>query len=146
MRRIISLFLILFCGVAYAAIPLTDEAVSHLDKKYLYGCIGPNRFDCSGFVYYCVKESYGIELKRTAQEQGYDDIYEKIEKIADLQEGDLVYFNTVRDNDLCDHAGIYLGNNEFIHCSSSAHKVVVSKLCGSYYEKKFSWGRRINIE
>ena len=55
-----------------------------------------------------------------------------------------MYFNTVSDSDLSDHAGIYIGNGYFIHASSGGHRVVVSSLLsGSYYNRVFSWGRRI---
>lgn len=117
-----------------------------MDKSYSYSCRGPDYFDCSGFVYYCVNETCENKIERTAKEQGYDERYEKIEDIADLQEGDLLYFNTVRDNDLCDHAAIYLGNNEFIHCSSAKRKVIISQLKGTFYEGCFSWARRVEYE
>ena len=123
--------------------PLIDEAEKHLNKRYIYSATGPNNFDCSGFVYYCVKEVYAFEIKRTAREQGYDEDYTKIISIDKLKIGDLVFFNTVRDKDLCDHAGIYIGNNQFIHCSSSKGKVIISEIEGSYYENLFSWGRRL---
>lgn len=123
--------------------PLVNEAQKHLNKPYVYSATGPKSFDCSGFVYYCIKEVYGFEIKRTAREQGYDEDYLKINSIKQLKIGDLVFFNTVRDKDLCDHAGIYIGNNQFIHSSSGSRKVVISELEGSYYEKLFSWGRRL---
>lgn len=84
-----------------------------------------------------------MPIKRTAYEQGYDNSFLKIESIDDLKIGDLIYFNTVRDKDLSDHAGIYIGNNEFIHSSSASRKVVISNLKGTFYEGIFSWGRRL---
>ena len=39
-----------------------------------------------------------------------------------------MYFNTISDSDLSDHAGVYIGDGYFIHASSGAHKVVVSNL------------------
>ena len=140
----------LFCLIAFLcfsinafAHPLIDEAMLHLNKPYVYSMTGPKSFDCSGFTYYCVEQVYNFTIKRTAYEQGYDETFFKINSITQLQIGDLVYFNTVRDNDKCDHAGIYIGNNEFIHCSSGNHKVVISEIKGTYYEKIFSWGRRL---
>ena len=94
--------------------------------------------------YYCVNKIYDIQLLRTAYVQGYDDSYIKIESIEGLQEGDLVYFNTNRsDGDLSDHAGIYIGDNQFIHASSAKGKIVISDLSEGYYNERFSWGRRI---
>lgn len=141
MRKLAVLLLFLLCGTV-----LVEEAKNHIDKPYVYAAVGPNSFDCSGFVYYCVKESYKIELKRTACDQGYDDTYERISSIDDLVAGDLLYFNTIQDNDLCDHAGIYIGENQFIHASSGKGEVIISSLEEEYYSKHFSWGRRIEKE
>ncbi len=118
-------------------------ATQQLGAGYSYGAIGPDYFDCSGFTYYCYKEAADIEIPRTAYEQGYCEEYTKIETIANLEPGDLVFFNTKRDNDLCDHAGIYLGDNEFIHSSSGKGEVVISEIKGTWYEGSFSWGRRV---
>ena len=83
-------------------------------------------------------------MLRSAYDQGYDNTYPKIETIEELQEGDLVYFNTNRsDGDLSDHAGIFIGNNQFIHASSAKGKVIISDLSEGYYNERFSWGRRI---
>ena len=120
-------------------------AIQNLGANYVYATAGPNTFDCSGFTYYCYKEIAGIELPRSAYGQGYCEEYEKIESIEELQPGDLVFFNTVSDDDLSDHTGIYLGeeNNKFIHASSGKGEVVISEIHDNYYESRFSWGRRI---
>ena len=116
----------------------------HLEKRYVFGATGPKTFDCSGFVLYCVKEVYDIDLPRNAREQGYNEEYLKIEEIEELKIGDLVYFNTIRsDKDLSDHTGIYIGENQSIHASSGQRKVVISDLSKGYYNERFSWGRRI---
>ena len=126
------------------ACPLVNEAMIHLEKRYVFGATGPKTFDCLGFVLYCVKEVYDIDLPRNAQEQGYNEEYLKIEEIEELKIGDLVYFNTIRsDKDLSDHTGIYIGENQFIHASSGQRKVVISDLSEGYYKERFSWGRRI---
>ena len=85
-----------------------------------------------------------LKIKDTAYKQGYDSSMEKI-TMGKLKRGDIVCFNTVEDGkeDLCDHTGIYLGNGYFIHASSSAKKVVISKLSSGYYNRTFSWGRRV---
>ena len=118
-------------------------AQNQLGKPYVWGSNGPNKYDCSGLTCYIFKQ-IGISLKRSAYSQGYDNSHPKIESISDLRRGDAVYFNTVSDSDLSDHAGIYIGNGYFIHASSGGHRVVVSNLySGSYYNRVFSWGRRI---
>ena len=84
-------------------------------------------------------------LPRTAYTQGYYDFGRKITKVSALKLGDLVFFNTTaNDSDLCDHVGIYVGNNQFIQASSgNGMKVVISTLGGTIYERLFSWGKRV---
>ena len=123
---------------------IVNLAIQNLGAPYSYGCAGPNSFDCSGLPYYCYKEIADIELPRSAYDQGYCEDYLKIETVDELELGDLVFFNTIADNDLCDHSGIYLGDNQFIHSSSGAGEVIISDLDeGGYYAECFSWGRRI---
>lgn len=144
MKTFLILFLLLcFSFTCAAAHPLVDEAMLHLEKPYVYSATGPNSFDCSGFTYYCIDTVYGFTIKRTAYEQGYDDSYYKVKSIAQLKVGDLVFFDTKRDKDECDHAGIYIGNNQFIHASSAGEKVIISEIQGTFYEGIFSWGRRL---
>lgn len=143
---IITFLLFVSCFATEIENPIITEALTHLDKPYIYGTEGPSSFDCTGFTYYVYKQTFDIILKRSAYDQGHDDTYEKIEMIDELIPGDLIYFNTNHyDNDLSDHAGIYLGNNEFIHCSSAKGRVIISSLSDGFYNKNFSWGRRILI-
>lgn len=138
--------IMLFSSTCSAKKPplVLDEAIIHLNKPYVYATAGPDTFDCSGFIFYCFKKVENIELLRSAFDQGYDEKYEKIEKIKDLKPGDLVSFNTNKyDSDLCDHSGIYLGCGNFIHCSSGKGKVIISSLIKGYYNDCFSWGKRI---
>ena len=117
-------------------------AQEKLGKPYVYGATGPNSFDCSGLTQYSFKK-VSVSLKRSAYSQGYDSSYDKISGTGSLKRGDLVFFNTISDSDLSDHVGIYLGGGCFIHASSGGHKVVVSNLSSGFYNRVFSWGRRI---
>lgn len=117
-------------------------AQQQLGKKYVFGSAGTKTFDCSGLTMYCFKQ-IGVSLRHSAYSEGYNSNHQKISAISSMRRGDLVFFNTMSDGDLCDHVGIYLGNNYFIHASSGAAKVVVSNLASGYYNRVFSWGRRI---
>lgn len=118
-------------------------AQNQLGKKYSTNPSEPKTFDCAGLVYYCYK-SAGTKVSSSAQSQGYDDDFVKIEKISELRRGDMVCFNTNdTDEDLSDHTGIYIGDGKFLHASSGAGLVIVSDLESGYYERTFSWGRRI---
>jgi cell wall-associated NlpC family hydrolase len=62
--------------------------------------------------------------------------------LTDLLPGDLVFFNTI--NRAFSHVGIYLGDNRFVHASSSRTGFVrVSNLNDRYWRTHFDGGRRI---
>lgn len=122
---------------------IAEYSKNFLGRPYILGANGPNSFDCSGFTKY-VYAHFGITLPRTAYQQGYNGPGKKVTSISQLQIGDLVFWNTLSDNDLCDHVGIYLGNNQVIHAASgSSRKVIISSFSTSYYTRNFSWGRHV---
>lgn len=123
------------------AAKIIATAKQYLGCTYVYGTSGPNTFDCSGFTAFVFKK-YGYSLLRSAQQQGYDDNYERLTR-SELKMGDIVCFNTISDNDLSDHVGIYISDGNFIHASSGGGCVMISNLDSGYYNRVFSWGRRI---
>lgn len=132
MKTIVALFMLLLLST------------QQLDKPYKYGTTGPDSYDCSGLVVYCYQEVFDITLPRSAKDLGYCEDYQRIENIEDLYRGDVVCFNTESgDGDLSDHVGIYLGDGEFIHASSSKGKVLIARLDEGYFNRVFSWGLRI---
>lgn len=106
--------------------------------RYVKGGNTKSGVDCSGFSYAVYMAAYGIALPRVSREQ-----YRISRKISttDLQEGDLVFFNTMGSG--VSHVGVYLGNSKFIHASCSKG-VMVSSLFESYYIKRFIGGGRID--
>ncbi len=116
---------------------ILDTALSYRGVKYRFGGAAPNGFDCSGFVMY-VFNKHGIKLPRTADRQFQTGNPVKGEK--DLKPGDLVFFETYEKG--ASHVGIYQGNNQFIHASSS-RGVTVSGLSETYYAKRYLGARRI---
>ena len=120
---------------------IVSAAMEKIGCKYVYGNSGPNAFDCAGLVYYAYKQ-VGITIKYSAYSQGYS-VGKQIEQ-DDLMPGDIVCFNTNdSDSDLSDHTGIYIGSGKFVHASSGGGKVMVSTLTSGYYQRTFSWGRRV---
>ena len=125
-------------------LPIVMDAYSHIGDSYSYASIGPNSFDCSGFIYYLFLTHYNIELPHSAYKIGYSDDYTKIIDKNNLQTGDVVCFNTNRgDGDESDHVGLYITNGFFIHASSGKGKVIISSLFEGFYSERFSWGIRI---
>ncbi|MBU1669443.1 C40 family peptidase [bacterium] len=119
---------------------IIQEAKKYLGKPYQDGAIGPDSFDCSGFVY-GVHKNLGISIPRTSLDQS-NITGQKLTKEA-LKVGDLVFFDTSLKGHV-NHSGIYLGNDKFIHASSGkAYSVTISDMNG-WYKDKFRWGKHIN--
>lgn len=116
-------------------------AAGEIGKPYVLGAYGPLRYDCSGLVMASYR-SLGTELPHSARAVGYDDAYQTISSPLLLRRGDLIFFNTVSDSDLCDHVGFYLGMGRFLHASAREGRVTISCLDESWREL-FSWGKRI---
>lgn len=104
--------------------------------RYQYGGTTKYGIDCSAFTREMYRGAYGIELPRTAREQ-----YGRARKISstELREGDLVFFNTTGG---VSHVGMYLGNNKFVHASTSKG-VTISDLYETYYLSRFIGAGRI---
>lgn len=117
---------------------IVAEAKKYLGVRYAYGGMTPAGFDCSGFVYYVYRQC-GYSVARTATAQSY--MGAKVDR-SDLQPGDIViFYNGYRS--AIGHAGIYVGNNQFIHASSGGGKVMISSLSESYYNTRFYSARRV---
>lgn len=112
-------------------------AKKYIGVPYLWAGSTPSGFDCSGFVQYVFK-AHSISLNRTAATQYKHGTY--VSK-SNLQPGDLVFFqNTYKAG--ISHVGIYIGDGQFIH-SSSSKGVVISSLSSSYYVSHYYGARRI---
>jgi LysM repeat protein len=118
---------------------IVQTASRYLGVPYVYGGTSPSGFDCSGLVQY-VYAQHGINLPRVASDQA--NAGTKISSMSQLLPGDLVCFSN-NMNGYVDHIGIYIGNNQIIHASSSAGKVVISSLSGSWYQTRFVRGVRV---
>jgi cell wall-associated NlpC family hydrolase len=97
--------------------------------------------DCSGFVSHVYGQVAGIQLPRSSQEISQHGT--ALEPV-DLQPGDLVFFNTL--SRAFSHVGVYLGENRFIHASSSqTGAVMVSDMNQPYWSKRFDGARRLLV-
>ncbi len=112
---------------------LTSFVQTWLHTPYKYGGTGKSGIDCSGLVLQFMKYAYGIQVARQAQDQ-----YNQGEKVSRsrLQPGNLVFFSDLRGQDIS-HAGIYLGDGEFIHASET-EGVIISNLNEEYFSAKFA--------
>lgn len=115
---------------------VVSYAKEFLGIKYLYGGMSPNGFDCSGFTSYVYK-AFGINLPRTASGQAGTGL--SVSK-DNLVPGDLVFFETYTKG--ISHVGIYVGNGQFIHASSSKG-ITITSLSDSYYLTRYRGATRI---
>lgn len=104
--------------------------------RYRYGGTDKKGIDCSSFTGKLQQDVYKNTMPRTAREQ-----YQVCDKVslANLQEGDLVFFNTRGG---VSHVGVYVGNNCFVHSSTNSG-VTISSLTDDYYSKRFISGGRV---
>ena len=121
---------------------IAATAKQYLGTGYVYGGASPRGFDCSGFTMY-VYSQHGYSLPHSATSQWQSGLGTRVYSISELQPGDLVFFNDPSRNAgrACSHAGIYTGDGQFIHSSSSrSGGVIVSSLTSGYYNTYFVGG------
>ena len=116
---------------------IVDYALQYLGCPYVYATAGPDSFDCSGFTSYVYKH-FGYSLHRSSYDQLKDG---KAVQKADLLPGDILLFS--RNGDVVTHVGLYIGNGEFIHASTSTTGVIISDLYSDYYVQHYYAARRI---
>ena len=115
---------------------IISTARSYIGTPYQFGGTTPKAFDCSGYLQYVFAQN-GISIPRTADEQYKLGLRTKSSR--QLVPGYLVFFTTYEPG--ASHCGIYLGDNEFIHASSSG--VRVDQLSNSYWSQRYYGGKHI---
>lgn len=149
MKKFLSIFVLtilisfptVLSGNNTAAAESHGEEVASYGKEFLgvpykFGGTTPDSgFDCSGYLTY-VFNKFNISLPRTAADQ-----FQAGEKIntKDLVVGDLVFFTTYKSG--ASHAGIFVGDNKFIHASSS-RGIMISSLDERYWKTRYLGARR----
>ena len=118
---------------------IAQYALQYVGCPYVYGGSSPSGFDCSGFTTYVMKH-FGYSISRTAS--GQMDNGTSISK-SELQPGDLVFFNNGNSSKRATHVGIYTGNGQFVHASTSTTGVIISDLNSSYYSSTYVGARRL---
>jgi cell wall-associated NlpC family hydrolase len=97
---------------------------------YRLGGMNRNGIDCSGFVHVAFRDGLGMKIPRTTKR-----LAARGKPVAKhhLDIGDLVFFKTGFGKR---HVGIYIGNQQFIHASTS-NGVVKSSLNNPYWAEHY---------
>jgi cell wall-associated NlpC family hydrolase len=129
-------------AITSRASDLVSNALRLLGTPYKRGGVSAsNGFDCSGFVQAIYEQTIGLMLPRNAAQQAAST--QHIDK-ADLQPGDLVFFNTMRH--AFSHVGIYIGDGQFVHSPKPGSQVRVEDMGLTYWKRRFDGARRVEVE
>jgi lipoprotein Spr len=118
------------------------QKMNHIINSYMgspYKKNGTSRLgiDCSGLVREVYRRYSGISLPHDTKK-----LYALVKKVDKkyLLYGDLVFF--AFNSREVSHVGIYIGEKEFVHASSS-QGVIVSSINDEYYRKNYAGARRV---
>ena len=84
-----------------------SRAKSALGKPYLWGAAGPNAFDCSGLVSFCLTGKYSHTYSSSS--------FAGLPEVSDPRPGDVCY--------RVGHVGLYVGGGQMIHAPHSGSVV-----------------------
>ena len=115
-------------GGAQAAV---DTALAQVGDPYVWGAGGPDAFDCSGLTQYAYSAA-GVSLPHSSSSQSR--MGTPVSR-SELQPGDLVFFYSP-----VSHVGMYIGNGQMVHASTSGSPVKVVEI--EYMMDNFSGARR----
>jgi lipoprotein Spr len=120
---------------------ILERGKALIGTRYRFGGTSTSSgFDCSGFIGYLFREEAGMSLPRSTREMINVDA--PLVKRNDLKPGDLLFFSTAGRGRVS-HAGIYLGDDQFIHSSSRrSGGVRVDSLDDAYWSRTFIEGKR----
>lgn len=119
-------------------------AESKIGSKYVRGAKGPNSFDCSGFVFWCLKNAGVNTSYMTSIAWRSNSRFQRSTSMSSLQRGDILVFSG--ESDSAGHVGIYIGGGKMIDASSSEGKVRQSSsvlTSGGYWSRHFICAYRV---
>ncbi|WP_036607734.1 C40 family peptidase [Oribacterium sp. P6A1] len=119
--------------VSGSAAALISIAASKIGCPYVWGAKGPNSFDCSGFVYWCLNQA-GVGISYMTSSGWRNPGRFKRVSYNELQAGDIIVVSG--------HVGIVAGGGTIIDASSSNGRVVHRSL-GAWWANHFIVGWRI---
>jgi LysM repeat protein len=115
---------------------LITEAKKYIGVPYVWGGSTPSGFDCSGYLNY-VYNTQGVKIPRTVAT-----IWDATTSVSAPQKGDIVFFTTTAPSPT--HAGIYIGDDKFIHAGSSTG-VTISDMNNTYWKPRYLGARKVTL-
>lgn len=112
---------------------IINTAYSYIGTPYVWGGTSPSGFDCSGFLQH-VYSTNGVTIPRTVS-----DIWNFSTPVDSPSVGDIVFYSTYKPGP--SHAGIYLGNGQFIHAGLNG--VEISNMSEAYWQNRYLGAKRI---
>ena len=127
----------------YSGDPIGDaivvEGLNYVGLPYVWGGTTPSGFDCSGFLHYVLTQVFGYTFTRALEVQAVSG--EHVDP-ASLASGDLVFFQNTYTWGLS-HAGIYIGDGQFVHAGSERTGVTISSMGDDYWSSRYYTARRV---
>lgn len=118
-----------------------EVALQQCGDPYVWSAEGPNAFDCSGYVYYCLRAVGYYVPRTTANSYSQRSEWQYVSR-ENLQSGDLMFYRSETIPNHIGHIGIYLGDGYHVHASSDYGCVIICQMDG-WYDRMFSHGMRV---
>ena len=106
---------------SYVSGSTVSRAYSALGKPYVWGAAGPNSFDCSGLVSFCLTGRYSHTYSSSD--------FVGLTKVSNPQPGDIC----VRVG----HVGVYIGGGQMIHAPRTGDVVKISAVHSDMYYVRY---------
>jgi len=110
---------------------VVSAALSQVGTRYAYGAESPGKaLDCSALTQHAYRAA-GLNIPRmsTAQRAAA-----KPARLSKVKPGDLVFFKIGRGQY---HVGLMVGDDRFVHASTSKKQVRLSSLAAPYWRSRF---------
>ena len=132
-------------SIAQQVKKILDDAKNYIGAKYKYGATladAPKVFDCSSYTQY-VFGNFGIQLPRVSRDQASKGV---AVSASNLKAGDLMFFtmNDAYTDGRVAHVGIYMGDGNMIHASTSKGVMITANvLQNPYWSKNYLFSKRV---
>jgi cell wall-associated NlpC family hydrolase len=117
---------------------VVGAALKLVGAPYVWGGSSPSGFDCSGFVWYAVRQA-GKSIGRGMLGEYNSGAHPSRDE---LKAGDLVFFQNTYTPGLS-HNGIYIGNGQFVHAADEQSGVTISSLSSGYWASRWFGATRL---